>query len=730
LPHLFALLGIVEGEDPFMQMDAQVRRRRTHDAVKRVLLRESINQPLMLILEDLHWIDEETQGFLNLLADGIASAPVLLLVNYRPEYSHSWNSKTYYTQLRLDPLGRESAEEMLSALLGDEANLAPFKRIVIEKTEGNPLFMEEIVQALVEDGSLKRNGAVRLVRPIEQLRIPSTVQDILTSRLDRLPPEMKDLLQTLAVIGIAFPLSLVSEVVQLLPHRIDQLLRDLQAHEFIYEQPGAGDIVYTFKHALTHNVAYNSVLVERRRRLHESAGIAIEVLFAGSQADHLNELVYHFTHSSNSSKAAHYLTLAGKQSLEQAAIAESLGQLREGLEWAERVADGTERAKLGLKLQLALFTASSYLKGPASPEATEALHRAEELCGRVGTDAERFSVLMRLRHALLFRGNQNAAIEKCWSALELAQQGGDPEMLAAASAITANTIVEAGRLSEALELARRAIKTAQGAELQRKLSFIRIESLAEITAADALALLGYPDQAEGTVREMLGAAERSGDVPSYLVTAGLASFVYFLLQSPSRVRDLLQPFVVAAEQAGVIYERARATSLLGWAIALLGDPEHGITLIRNARSDIRAVGAVEFVYTLPYALLSAGRYEEAIEEVDQALAELASRPSNLGSELYRIRGEAIVGRDCVGSPEAEVCFRTAIATARNQQSRLLELRATMSLARLLRDSPRHKEACAMLAEIYDWFTEGFDTADLKDAKALLDELSGSPRTSS
>jgi hypothetical protein len=164
LPYLFSLLGIVEGGDPIAQMDAQVRRRRTQDAVKRVLLCESLNQPLMVIFEDLHWIDDETQASLNLLADGIANAPVLLLVNYRPEYSHPWGSKTYYTQLRLDPLGKENANEMLSALLGDGAELAPLRRLIVEKTQGNPLFMEEIFQALVEDGSLQRDASVKLDR--------------------------------------------------------------------------------------------------------------------------------------------------------------------------------------------------------------------------------------------------------------------------------------------------------------------------------------------------------------------------------------------------------------------------------------------------------------------------------------------------------------------------------------------------------------------------------------
>src|SRR5579863_2148794 len=169
--YLYALLGIVEGEDPLVQMDAQIKQRRTFEAIKRLALRESLNQPLMVIFEDLHWIDDETQAFLNLLADSIGTAKILLLVNYRPEYSHQWGSKTYYTQLRLDPLSKESAEEMLSSMLGDGKDLIPLKRLIIERTEGTPFFMEEMVQALFEDGVLHRNGAVKLARSISAVKV-------------------------------------------------------------------------------------------------------------------------------------------------------------------------------------------------------------------------------------------------------------------------------------------------------------------------------------------------------------------------------------------------------------------------------------------------------------------------------------------------------------------------------------------------------------------------------
>jgi predicted ATPase len=179
LPYLFSLLGIVEGDDPLAQMDGQVKKRRTLEAIKRIVLRESLNQPLMVIFEDLHWIDQQTQDLLNLLADSIGTAKFLLLVNYRPEYSHQWNSKTYYTQLRLDPLGKESAEEMLLALVGDGKDLIPLKRLIVETTEGTPFFMEEIIQTLSEDGVLQRNGAVKLVRSMNAVKVPATVQAVL-----------------------------------------------------------------------------------------------------------------------------------------------------------------------------------------------------------------------------------------------------------------------------------------------------------------------------------------------------------------------------------------------------------------------------------------------------------------------------------------------------------------------------------------------------------------------
>jgi class 3 adenylate cyclase len=306
-PYLFGLLGIVQGVDPLAQMDPRIRRQRTLEALKRIIMRESLAQPTVVIFEDLHWIDSETQGLLDVLADSVANSRILLLVNYRPEYRHEWANKSHYSQLRLDALGRASAGEMLAELLGKTVALRPLKRLIIERSEGNPFFIEEIVQSLFEDGALLRNGTVRLTRPLEELKVPATVQSILASRIDRLSEDRKDLLQTLATIGREFSLFLVRPVIGKSDDDLERMMNDLLIGEFVFEQPAVGDAKYIFKHALTQQVAYDSMLIERRKALHGRIGATIEALFADRLDDHLTDLAHHYRLSRNIRKGLEYL---------------------------------------------------------------------------------------------------------------------------------------------------------------------------------------------------------------------------------------------------------------------------------------------------------------------------------------------------------------------------------------------------------------------------------------
>ena len=276
VPALLWLLDVLPDDSPFRTLEPPQRRQRTLEALKRVLLRESQVQPLLLVFEDLHWIDAETQALLDSLIDSLPTARLLLLVNYRPEYQHGWGSKTYYTQLRLDPLPPASAEAVLDALLGQDPSLTPLKRLLIKRTEGNPFFLEESVRTLVETGVLVGEpGAYRLAQSPATIQVPATVQAVLAARIDRLPPEEKQLLQAAAVIGTEVPLPLLQAIAELPEAALHRGLAHLQAAEFLYETRLFPERAYTFKHALTQQVAYQSLLTSTRQRYHAQLAQAL-----------------------------------------------------------------------------------------------------------------------------------------------------------------------------------------------------------------------------------------------------------------------------------------------------------------------------------------------------------------------------------------------------------------------------------------------------------------------
>ena len=312
LPAFLSLLDVPAQDDEWDRLDPLYRRQRTLDACKRLLLRESQVQPLVAVFEDLHWIDTETQAYLDNLVESLPSARILLLVNYRPEYAHHWGTKSYYMQLRADPLPPESAEALLEPLLGAAPGLKDLKRLLIERTQGNPLFMEESVRTLVETGALSgTRGAYRLAAVHDTVEVPATVQAILASRIDRLDAEHKRLLQAAAVVGKDVPYQLLHAVADLPDTALRQGLEALQAAEFLYETSLFPDLEYTFKHALTHEVAYNSVLHERRKALHGRIVAALESAYAGRLTEQVERLAHHALRAELWEKAYGYYRQAG-----------------------------------------------------------------------------------------------------------------------------------------------------------------------------------------------------------------------------------------------------------------------------------------------------------------------------------------------------------------------------------------------------------------------------------
>jgi tetratricopeptide (TPR) repeat protein len=718
-PYLFSLLGIVNGNDPLAQMDGQLKKRRTLEAIKRILLRESLNQLLMVIFEDLHWIDEATQDLLNLLADSIGTARILLLVNYRPEYSHHWNSKSYYTQLRLDPLGQESADEMLTALLGGGDDLMPIKRMIVERTQGTPFFMEEMVQALFEDGVLVRNGATHLTMPLAELKIPPTVQGILAARIDRLPPDAKELLQTLAVLGREFPFGLVRAVTRKSDHDLNRMLADLQLGEFIYEQPAVGDTEYIFKHALTQEVAYNSVLMERRRQLHERTGAALETLYTDSLEEHLAELAHHYGRSADPGKAVQYLTRAGQQALNRSAFAEAQAQLQRGLEWIKKLEESAERGARELELAIPLAQVLLVTRGFTAPETRAAAERARDLAEKSGNLAQLIAQVFGIWRSVIFSGDYVTADLLADRILYLAERDGSPTSLGFACSAQTSVSFYRGDLAGAEEYFGR-LSGFLDADGFRQVPGPAVGALGvAVLCAQAL---GHADSARERLAQTLAFA-RDNNPFDLAVGRFFESWLYCWLREPQRAEVAAAQALAIAEEHGLLSLRRLTLPPLGWARAQLGDRAEGVALIRQGLTGITEAGTKLWITDLLTRLAEAqaldGKLDDALGTIEEALQanpeELVFRPNAL-----TCRGEL---RLKLGQDElAETDFREAISLAQKMTAKAFELRATTGLARLLTIQGGRDKARTMLAETYNWFTEGFDTADLKDAKTLLEEL--------
>jgi predicted ATPase len=664
---------------------------------------------------------------LDLFADGIANARVLLLVNYRPEYRHEWGGKSYYIQLRLDPLGRQGAGEMLATLLGNSVELDPLKRMVIERTEGNPFFIEEMVQALFDEGVLVP-GTVKITRPLSQVRIPATVQGILASRIDRLPAPHKDLLQTLSVLGKNFPLDLVKAVAPMPEDDLARMLSGLQLGEFVYEQPGLTNIELTFKHALTQEVAYNSLLMERRKLLHERAGEAIEGLFHDRLEDHVGELAHHYSRSLNSEKALTYLQAAGVLASQRSANAQAADHFNTALGLLFTLPDTHERAMQELDLQTKLGPVVMALKGHASPEAARVYARARELCQRLGETAQLFPVLWG--SWFVSTGDDfETARDLAHELLALARRVRDPALLLEAHHALWMTLIFRGEIVSGREHAERGAALYQ-AELHRPHALLYGGHdpgvCCRFLGAPASWLLGYPEQAVQKIREALALAQELRHPHTTVMALTWAAILHQLRGEVLEAGERAEASVRISAEHGFAVWTALGAFLLSWARAEHGLAEHEIAQMRQDLADVEATRTelfrAQFLGLMAKRLGETGRTEAGLELVVEALDAVKNGVRWYEAELYRIKGELLLERNSTDAASAEESFRTAIGVARRQSAKSLELRATTSLARLLAKEDKRDEACAMLAEIYGWFTEGFDTADLKDAKAQLDQL--------
>ena len=735
LPYLFALLGIDDPESSLQQMDAQIRRQRTFEALKKLFLRESLNQPLLLIFEDLHWLDSETQGFLDTLSESLASAQLLLLVNYRPEYRHDWGGKTYYTQLRLAPLGKAEAEELLSFLLGNDASLTSLKSLILEKTEGTPFFMEEVVQTLVEEGALRgERGHYRLDTTPTELHISPTVQGVLAARIDRLSAEEKSLLQQLSVIGRQFPVSLVKRVVEQSEAEFYRVLSSLQAKEFLYEQPVFPEVEYVFKHALTQEVAYGTVLQEQRKALHERTGHAMETRYQESLDEHSSELAYHYQQSGNAEKAVEYLGRAGAQAVQRSANEEAIVHLTSAVALLRDLPDTLERAQQELDLQTALGSAFIAAKGYGASEVETAYARALTLAQQVRETPRLFPTLLGLWVTYLVQARHAKARELGEQLVRLAHSVQDSAFLLGAHYALGESLLYLGELGAARE------------HLEHSIAFHDIQQHRFLAAqyrqdpavaglcflAFALWMTGFPTQALQRSKEALSLAQELAHPFSLAFASIFGAALHEFRQEPHAVQERTEQVLTLSAEHGFRnwLPPSDVSVLQGWVLARQGLGERGLALMRDGIDGFRAAGGeIEIPYfcgLLAEVYGQTGQMEAGLSLVEEALELVQQNGERLWeAEILRVKGELLVtGERGIFSPqatEAERCFHKALEVAQQQAAKSWELRAATSLARLWQRQDKKAEARDLLAPVYAWFTEGFDTKDLQEAKRLLDE---------
>ena len=731
LPALLTLLDVAVDDDAWQGLDPAERRRRTLDAVKRILLRESQVQPLLVVFEDLHWIDSETQAFLDSLIESLPTARFLLLVNYRPEYQHSWGSKTYYSQIRIDPLPPESAMEVLGALLGDDHALQPLKDLLIARTEGTPFFLEESVRTLIETNALVgERGNYRPAKPIESIQVPASVQAVLAARIDRLAPEAKQLLHSASVIGKDFPFALLHGVAELSEDELRRELGHLQAAEFIYETRLFPDLEYTFKHALTHEVAYGSLLQERRRALHARIVEAIEKLYSDRVSEHVERLAHHASHGELWEKAVEYLHQAGKKAAARSATQEAIAYFEQALDVIKHLPEGKQTIEKAINIRVDVGPALISTKGFGATEVGENYTRARELCEQLGDTPQLFPVLWGLARMHDVRGELRVGRDLSERLLKLAERVQEPALLLEAHHQNWANLSALGELTSAWTHLQQGF-ALYDPQKHKNLAFLYgghdPGACCGWHSAEVLWLLGYPDQALRRSQDSLAMARELSHPSTMSFALNWAGWFHARRGEGRAVQALVKENDTLVAEQGFSRLRAHVTFLRGWLLVDEGHRGAGIAqmfkVLDSDRLGALARWTAHCSALLAEAYRNTGQTVEGLNIVTDALTRVQQTECRYyEAELHRIKGELLLTQPVADEQQAETCFQNALKVARGQSAKSLELRAAMSLSRLWQRQGKKEEARQLLAEIYGWFTEGFDTADLKEAKALVEEL--------
>jgi class 3 adenylate cyclase/predicted ATPase/ABC-type transport system involved in cytochrome c biogenesis ATPase subunit len=728
-PLFAALLAIPFGERyPPLALSPTQQRRRTLAALLDQFEGLARRQPILLVFEDANWADATSLELLDLTVERVRQLPVLALITFRPEFEPPWVGLPNVGTLTLGRLDRDDVENMVARVTGGRVLPAEVMKQIVAKTDGNPLFVEELTKTVLEAGILVENhDRYRLDGPLPPLAIPETLQDSLMARLDRLAP-VREIAQIGAAIGREFSYPLMRAVVGRDETALKHGLSQLEQAGLLFRRGEPPDAVYNFKHALVRDAAYESLLKSRRQQLHGQIARTLEERFAAILASQPEIAGYHFTAAGLVDLAINYWLKAGNLALSRSANAEAVKHLRLGIELTRSLAPSPERVRKELDFYLALGPAMAATEGDAAPETLRVFSHARELLGDGGTLTEQMTVLWGAYLAHSMRAEHTAARDIARQCLALAAHHEHPGMSALANRFMGQTLHFMGAFVEARVHLERTVDLCAANEetiaaYRRFGTDDRVNALSFL--ASTLLLLGYPEQSATAVGQALSRAQAMGLAYSTALALSHVAILGTIGCDPQRAAAYADEAIALSVEHGLASPAHRARFFRGALLAQSGDLQLGIELMRSAMA--AAEGSAErnrrtlYLGHLASAHASLGQPEIGLDLLDEAVrtAEVTSEKL-FEAELHRLRGEIllILGR----RGEAEAGLRRALTIAQQQQARWWELRAATTLAKHWRDEGKYLEAYSLLQPVYGWFVEGFDTTPLKDAKALLGEL--------
>jgi class 3 adenylate cyclase/predicted ATPase len=731
LPLFATLLAIPmsEGRYPAVSLTPQQQRQQTLDALVAWVVAEAERQPVLAVWEDLHWADPSTLEMLELVLEQTPTVPMLTVLTCRPDFVPPWPMRSHLTPMTLNRLERPQVEALITHLTGGKALPAEVMAHIVARTDGVPLFVEELTKMLLESDLLQEDTQrYVLTGPLSAVTIPATLQDSLMARLDRLGAA-RDIAQLGAVVGREFPYDVLQALVPLDDATLQTQLAQLVAAELLYQRGRPPRAHYVFKHALIRDAAYASLLKSTRQQVHEQIARVFETQFPALVETQPELVAQHYTEAGCTEQAVHYWQQAGQQASHRLAHLEAISHYTTGIELLKSLPETPARTQHALTLYIALGAALQIAKGLAAPEVEDAYTQARVLCQQVGETPELVPVLFGLWRYYLARPQLLTAREIGETLLRLAQPAHDPALAVSAHYALGVTWFYLGVLPAARQHLEEGI--ARYTPDQRRALVFRMGHDPGVgccaNASRALWLLGYPEQALARVHEALTLAHALSHPYSLAFAQWFAAIIYQFRRDVLAVRKHAEAAVALATAQEFPQWAAYGTSLRGWALAMQGQGKEGIAQVHEGIAIGRATGAVLAIPYFCAVLAEVCDHLCHLEDGLQALAEAHTLIEQQEerwweAEVCRLRGVLLLRQPGTPQAEAEAWLQRALDVARRQEAKSLELRAAMSLARLWQQQGKQAKARALLAEVYGWFTEGFDTADLKEAKALLDAL--------